>query len=139
MSRAVAPLASCGPCPGLVRIVRQLFPNVETVQGPAQSEADLALPAIDTCPTQLLIHGEFRDGAEEGRFPVLNPATEEVLTRVADGTLADADDAVNAAAAALPGWAATPPRVRGEILRKAFDLIMAQEERYARLITLENG
>lgn len=99
----------------------------------------MALPEINSCPTQLFINGEFRDGAEKGRFKVLNPATEEVLTEVSDGTLADADDAVNAAAAALPGWAATPPRVRGEILRKAFELIMAQEERYARLITLENG
>ena len=57
---------------------------------------------------------------------MLDPATEEPLAEVADGTVSDALDAVSAAHAALPGWAATPPRQRAEVLRKAFELMTAR-------------
>ncbi|HEY0936519.1 MAG TPA: NAD-dependent succinate-semialdehyde dehydrogenase, partial [Trebonia sp.] len=72
-------------------------------------------------------------------FPVLDPATEEPLAEVADGTVNDALDAVGAAQAALPGWAATPPRQRAEVLRKAFELMTARSEQFARLMSAENG
>ncbi len=48
-------------------------------------------------------------------------------------------DAVGAASAALPGWAATPPRKRGEILRRAYELMIERAEPLARLMVLENG
>ncbi len=88
-------------------------------------------------PTGLLIGGEWSKGGAS--FPVLNPATEEPLAEVADGTVADALDAVSAAQTALPGWAATPPRQRAEILRKAFELMTARSEQFARLMSAENG
>jgi succinate-semialdehyde dehydrogenase/glutarate-semialdehyde dehydrogenase len=88
-------------------------------------------------PTGLLIGGEWTKGG--ATFPVLDPATEEPLTEVADGTVSDALDAVSAAQAALPGWAATPPRQRAEILRKAFELMTARSEQFARLMSAENG
>ena len=88
-------------------------------------------------PTGLLIGGEWTKGGAS--FPVLNPATEEPLAEVADGTVSDALDAVSAAQAALPGWAATPPRQRAEILRKAFELMTARSEQFARLMSAENG
>jgi succinate-semialdehyde dehydrogenase/glutarate-semialdehyde dehydrogenase len=90
-------------------------------------------------PTGLLIGGEWAGGRGSGTFPVLDPATEEPLTEVADGTVEDALDAVGAAHAALPGWAATPPRQRAEILRKAFELMSARAEQFARLMAAENG
>jgi succinate-semialdehyde dehydrogenase/glutarate-semialdehyde dehydrogenase len=90
-------------------------------------------------PTGLYIGGKFRDASDGGRFDVLDPATEQVLTSVADGTVADGIAAVDAAAAAFEGWAARTPRERGEILRKCFEMFTAQKERFARLITLENG
>ena len=84
---------------------------------------DLAeLTGIDV-PTGLFIGGEWGGGRDGGTFPVLDPATEESLTDVADGTADDALDAVGAAHAALPAWAATAPRQRAEILRKAFELM----------------
>ena len=95
-------------------------------------------PAIDA-PTELWIDGKFRPASDGGRFEVLNPATEEVLATVANGTVADAKSAVDAAARAFDGWAARAPRERGEILRKCFELFSAQKERFARLMTLENG
>jgi succinate-semialdehyde dehydrogenase/glutarate-semialdehyde dehydrogenase len=88
-------------------------------------------------PTGLFIGGEWAKGS--GTFPVLDPATEEPLAEVADGTAADALDALGAAQAALPGWAATPPRQRAEVLRKAFELMTARSEQFARLMSAENG
>src|SRR5580700_837455 len=90
-------------------------------------------------PTGLLIGGEWAGGHGGGTFPVLDPATEEPLAEVADGTVSDALDAVGAAHAALPGWAATPPRQRAEILRKAFELMTERSEQFARLMSAENG
>ena len=94
------------------------------------------LTGIDV-PTGLLIGGEWGKG--RGTFPVLDPATEEPLTEVADGSVSDGLDAVTAAQAALPGWAATPPRKRAEILRKAYELMTARSEQFARLMSAENG
>jgi len=94
------------------------------------------LTGIDV-PTGLLIGGEWVKG--NGSFPVLDPATEEPLAEVADGTASDALDAVGAAHAALPGWAATAPRQRAEILRKAFELMTERAEPIARLMSAENG
>src|SRR5882672_9958808 len=88
-------------------------------------------------PTGLFIGGEWGKG--NATFPVLDPATEEPLAEVADGTVSDALDAVSAAYDALPGWAATPPRQRAEVLRKAFELMTARSEQFARLMSAENG
>jgi succinate-semialdehyde dehydrogenase/glutarate-semialdehyde dehydrogenase len=88
-------------------------------------------------PTGLLIGGEWTKGSAS--FPVLDPATEEPLAEVADGSVSDALDAVGAAHAAQPGWAATPPRQRGEVLRKAFELMTERSEQFARLMSAENG
>jgi succinate-semialdehyde dehydrogenase/glutarate-semialdehyde dehydrogenase len=89
--------------------------------------------------TRLYIGGQWRDSSDAATFDVINPATGAVIAAVADASLDDARAAMDAAAAAQPEWAARLPRDRAEILRKAFDLLMAQEDRFARLITLENG
>jgi succinate-semialdehyde dehydrogenase / glutarate-semialdehyde dehydrogenase len=102
------------------------------------STTDLAgLTGLEV-PTDLLIGGEWGAG-RGGTFPVLDPATEESVAEVADGTVEDALDAVGAAHAALPAWAATPPRQRAEILRRAFELMTERAESIARLMSLENG
>jgi succinate-semialdehyde dehydrogenase/glutarate-semialdehyde dehydrogenase len=90
-------------------------------------------------PTDLWIGGEWRKASDQSRFDVIDPATENAIASVASATIDDAKAAIDAAAAAFPDWAAKKPRERGEILRKAFELIMAQAEQLARLITLENG
>ena len=58
---------------------------------------------------------------------MINPADETVLASVASATLEDGDAAVEAAARGLPAWAATPPRERAEILRKAWELMIARK------------
>ena len=90
-------------------------------------------------PTDLWIGGQWRKASDGKRFDVIDPATENMVASVASATVEDAKAAVDAAGAAFPAWAAKKPRERGEILRKAFDLIMRDAERLAKLITLENG
>ena len=96
------------------------------------------LTGIDV-PTRLLIGGEWTGGRGGGTLPVIDPSTEDTLTEVADGTVEDALAAVSAAQDALAGWAATPPRARAEVLRKAFELMTHNAEPLARLMTAENG
>ncbi|MGV8874865.1 MAG: NAD-dependent succinate-semialdehyde dehydrogenase [Rhodococcus sp. (in: high G+C Gram-positive bacteria)] len=94
---------------------------------------------ISSLPTDLWLGGEQHPSASGARFSVLNPATGEELTTVADATAADGVTALDLAAAAQPGWAATPPRERAEILRRAFDLLRSRTDDFALLMTLEMG
>lgn len=90
-------------------------------------------------PTDLWVGGKWGPASDGARFDVVDPATENVVTTVASGSVDDARAAVEAAADAAADWAARTPRQRGEVLRKAFELFVAEGERFARLITLENG
>ena len=90
-------------------------------------------------PTELFVAGTWIPAASGARFDVIDPSTGAVIATVADGGVDDAMAAVGAADAAAAGWAATAPRARGEILRRAFELMTAQSEDLARLISLENG
>lgn len=90
-------------------------------------------------PTGLFVGGEWGEASDGSRFPVVDPATAEVIGEVADGGVEDALGAVGVAHAAGPAWAATPPRERAETLRRAFELMRSRSEELARLITLENG
>jgi len=89
--------------------------------------------------TELLIGGVWTEGAEGERIEVLDPATGEVLADVAAGTPADANRAVDVAAEAQRGWAATAPRVRSEILRSAFESMVENSDEIAQLIVREHG
>ncbi|HEY3640538.1 MAG TPA: NAD-dependent succinate-semialdehyde dehydrogenase [Xanthobacteraceae bacterium] len=90
-------------------------------------------------PTDLWIGGKWRPASDQGRFDVIDPATENKIASVASATVDDAKAAVDAASLALKGWAGKKPRERAEILRKSYELIMRDAERLAKLITLENG
>ncbi|GAA2469315.1 NAD-dependent succinate-semialdehyde dehydrogenase [Nocardia seriolae] len=93
---------------------------------------------LSSIPTQLWIGGPV-DATGGATFPVHNPATGEVIARVADATPDDAVRALDAAVAAQAEWAATPARQRGEILRAVFDAITARSAEFALLMTLEMG
>jgi succinate-semialdehyde dehydrogenase/glutarate-semialdehyde dehydrogenase len=90
-------------------------------------------------PTDLWIGGQWRKSSDRQRFDVIDPATENTITSVASASVEDAKAAVDAASDAFPGWAAKKPRERAEILRKAYELIIQDGERFAKLMTLENG
>jgi succinate-semialdehyde dehydrogenase/glutarate-semialdehyde dehydrogenase len=90
-------------------------------------------------PTGLFIDGKWRDSSDGRTLDVEDPSTGETLASVADATFADGAAALGAAVAAQAGWAATAPRERGEILRRAFEAITARAEEFALLMTLEMG
>jgi succinate-semialdehyde dehydrogenase/glutarate-semialdehyde dehydrogenase len=87
----------------------------------------------------LYIDGTWREAGGGERLSVFDPADGSAITDVADGSAADAMDALDAAATAQPAWARTAPRERGEILRRGFELITARADSLARLISLEMG
>jgi succinate-semialdehyde dehydrogenase/glutarate-semialdehyde dehydrogenase len=94
---------------------------------------------LDQVATGLFIGGEWVD-AEGGRtMTVSDPSTGEVIKEIADASPADGIRALDAAVAAQDAWAATAPRERGELLRRAFDTLMARKEEFALLMTLEMG
>jgi succinate-semialdehyde dehydrogenase/glutarate-semialdehyde dehydrogenase len=93
---------------------------------------------LDQVPKQLYVAGEWRDGSK-GTIAVEDPATGETLTEVADASTDDAKAALDAAVEAGPEWSQHPPRERGEILRRAFEMIMKREDELALLMTLEMG
>jgi succinate-semialdehyde dehydrogenase/glutarate-semialdehyde dehydrogenase len=94
--------------------------------------------AIAAVPKQLLIGGQWRDGAN-GTFSIEDPATGESLCEVADGSPDDALAALTAADEASAEWAAFAPRERGEILRRAFEAMNDQRDALALVMTLEMG
>ena len=93
---------------------------------------------LDAVRGQLFIGGEWVDG-EQGMIDVRDPATGEVLKQIANGSVEDGVRALDAAVEAQESWGRTPARVRGEVLRKAFDLLQERKEEFALLMTLEMG
>lgn len=101
-----------------------------------QASIDASLPA--DLPRGLLIGGEWVDGTR-GHIDVENPATGQPLAQVADADVAQGLAALDAAVAVAADWAATPPRQRAELLRRAFEAVIARTDDFARLMTLEMG
>src|ERR1700749_1525105 len=89
-------------------------------------------------PNQMLIGGKWLD-SDAGTFDVLNPASGAVLATVPAGRVENMKAAVDAAAAALPGWRATAPRERSELLRATWQAMQDNRDTLARLMTLEMG
>ncbi|MFT4298173.1 MAG: NAD-dependent succinate-semialdehyde dehydrogenase [Aeromicrobium sp.] len=94
---------------------------------------------IDRVPKQLFLGGQWCDAVGGVTFGVEDPATGEQIARVADATVADGTAALDAAVAAQPAWAATAPRDRGEILRRAFEMVTARADELAVVMTSEMG
>ena len=88
---------------------------------------------------QLFIAGQWRDAEGGATFDVENPATGETLATVADASVADGAAALDAAVDAQAAWARTAPRDRGEILRRAYELITERTDELAEQMTAEMG
>jgi len=94
---------------------------------------------LEAVPTGLFIGGEWSASSTGATIDVVDPATGDVLVAVADASPADGRRALDAAVAAQDAWAATPPRERSDVLRRAFDLLMQRRDDFALLMTLEMG
>ncbi len=90
-------------------------------------------------PTDLFIGGMWRKGSGGDPIDVFDPSSGQVISQVANASVDDSLGAVAAAHDALPGWAATAPRKRSEILRRCFELMIERKQMLAELISLENG
>lgn len=93
----------------------------------------------DRIRTQAYVNGAWVDAADGARFPVINPATGAQLATVPDMGAVDAERAVAAAHAALPGWRGRTAKERAQILRRWFDLIVANADDLAALLSAEQG
>ncbi|MGO4533670.1 NAD-dependent succinate-semialdehyde dehydrogenase [Leifsonia sp. 2MCAF36] len=94
---------------------------------------------IDSLQHRLYIEGAWEDAANGATFPVENPATKQVIAEVADGSAVDAERAIKAAGDAQHAWGRTSPRMRSEILRRAYELIVERTEDLAAIMTAEMG
>ena len=100
-----------------------------------RTEAEL----LSSVPKKLFIGGEWVDAEGGKTLTVSDPATGEQIATIANASESDAKKAIDAAAAVQESWGNTPPRVRGEILRKAWELLMERKEDFALLMTIEMG
>lgn len=98
-----------------------------------------SLRDADLFKIQLFVGGDWRSGATEQTFAVLNPATGGQLCEVSVATAADADDAVASAAAALPAWQGKTAQERADILMNWFELVTGNADDLALIMTLEQG
>ena len=94
---------------------------------------------LESVPRRLYIGGEWREASGGATLTVEDPATEEGLVEVADAQAEDALAALGAAAEVQQEWAASAPRERGEILRRAYEAIVQRTGELALLMTLEMG
>ena len=84
-------------------------------------------------------NGTWQGGGSQDDFDVFNPATGDVLARIALASASDVDAAVKSAAAAFPEWRRTPPQTRIQYLFKFRQLLEQHADEIARLTTQENG
>ncbi len=94
---------------------------------------------IDAVPTGLFIGGTWRPASGGRTLTVDDPATGKALCEVADASPADGMEALAAATAAQASFAAMPPRERGEILLRAYEIMMERIDDLALVMTLEMG
>jgi succinate-semialdehyde dehydrogenase/glutarate-semialdehyde dehydrogenase len=88
---------------------------------------------------ELFIGGKWVPATGGKTFPVHDPSNGNVLCEVADASPEDGFAALDAAVAAQADWAATAPRERGEILRRAYEKLIERSDELALLMTLEMG
>jgi succinate-semialdehyde dehydrogenase/glutarate-semialdehyde dehydrogenase len=87
--------------------------------------------------TQLFINGKWVNGS--GKLPVTDPSNESVIAEVQTASDADCLAAIDAAADSFKTWSKSAPRFRAEILRKAFEIMVAEADHLAKIISMENG
>ena len=87
--------------------------------------------------TQLFIDGKWVNGS--GKLPVTDPSNESVIAEVQTAGDAECLAAIDAADKAFKTWSKTAPRVRAEILRQAFEIMVAEADHLAKIVSMENG
>src|SRR4051794_1942182 len=101
--------------------------------------ASIEQSAIESVKTQLFIGGERRGASGGATLDVEDPSTGEAIASVCDAAPRDGRAALDACCAVQAEWPAHPPRERGEILRRSWELITERADELALIMTLEMG
>ena len=97
------------------------------------------IEAFDCFHTQAYIGGQWLDAMDRSTFDVLNPANDNVIAAVANCGSKETEQAISAAHGALALWRATPAKERARLMRAWFEIITANAETLATLLTIEQG
>ena len=97
------------------------------------------IEAFDCFHTQAYIGGQWLDAMDRSTFDVLNPANDNVIAAVANCGSKETEQAITAAHGALALWSATPAKERARLMRAWFEIITANAETLATLLTIEQG
>src|SRR5437588_8922741 len=149
-SDARAPtLSLASGCWPFVRLARTQRAHARAIARPPGAAgagrcSEVALSAqesgvVEAVPRQLFIGGRWRDASSGATLGVEDPSTAETIAEVADAQVDDALEALGAAAEKQAEWAASAPRERGEILRRAYEQLIERADELAMLMTLEMG
>jgi len=95
--------------------------------------------STDQAGRSVRLGADWQEAAGGSVLTVRDPGTEEIIGTVADATPVEALQALDVGADVADSWAATSPRERAEVLRGVYDIMVAEQEVLARLITAENG
>ena len=97
------------------------------------------IEAFDCFHTQAYIGGQWLDAMDHSTFDVVNPANDRVIAAVANCGSKETEQAITAAHGALALWSATPAKERARLMRAWFEIITANAETLATLLTIEQG
>ena len=97
------------------------------------------IEAFDCFHTQAYIGGQWLDAMDRSTFDVLNPANDNAIAAVANCGSKETEQAISAAHGALALWSATPAKERARLMRAWFEIITANAETLATLLTIEQG
>ena len=97
------------------------------------------IEAFDCFHTQAYIGGQWLDAMDHSTFDVVNPANDRVIAAVANCGSKETEQAITAAHGALALWSATPAKERSRLMRAWFEIITANAETLATLLTIEQG
>ncbi|OFQ63275.1 NAD-dependent succinate-semialdehyde dehydrogenase [Rothia sp. HMSC061E04] len=140
-SSAAESSASAKPAAKSAQLRGRTEPHMQSINMPQREPIDpYERPSYPFfyVPTDLLIGGSWVTG-DNGSFPVHNPSCGQILAHVADASVEQGIEALDAACDARTSWAATSARERADILNRAYTLMMQRTEVIARLMTLEMG
>lgn len=140
-SSAAESSASAKPAAKSAQLRGRTEPHMQSINMPQREPIDpYERPSYPFfyVPTDLLIGGTWVTG-DNGSFPVHNPSCGQILAHVADASVEQGIEALDAACDARTSWAATSARKRADILNRAYTLMTQRTEVIARLMTLEMG
>ena len=140
-SSAAESSASAKPAAKSAQLRGRTEPHMQSINMPQREPIDpYERPSYPFfyVPTDLLIGGTWVTG-DNGSFPVHNPSCGQILAHVADASVEQGIEALDAACDARTSWAATSVRERADILNRAYTLMTQRTEVIARLMTLEMG